>query len=203
MNFFLQDIREKTEKYQTESLIQADTESPTSFLNLISSLLSDTLKSIIITNLKFKQSKIKYVLRITRLNIELVEKTQGKETTIIYHYNDQSIFYNKQKMGPAFHKQFIDRLQKIMTEIEKDQTSVYEETLSTLPDLSPSLPLEKSHPKRVEALSHTPVAVHTVSPETVKKSAKLRQKYSPSQPIIGSKPPNLFLTFLNWLRQLF
>jgi len=133
MDFFLQDIRDKTEKYQNELLNRTERSKPLASLELIRNVLTDDLKSVIITNLKFKAAKIQYVTRITRDKVELSEKNLGHDSHVIFQFDDGSIFYNKKKMNDLFRLQFTERIQTIIFDIEKSKTTVYEEIAPKVP----------------------------------------------------------------------
>lgn len=215
MDFLLQDIRDKTEKYQNEILSLADPKKPLASLQHIRSVLTDDLKSIIITNLKFKNSKIQYVTRITRERVELSEKNLGHDSHVLFQFDDNCIYYNKKKMNDLFRLQFNERIQNIIQDIEKSKTTVYEEVAprhttqsSHLTDDSHNLPIiEKksiaeleleAKKRRLKEMAdqekenrnlqtkHS-TYIDETSTKTITKSAELRQKYSPNYVIPKTK----------------
>ena len=149
MDFFLQDIRDKTEKYQNDLIYRIQPNKPIEALELIRAVLTDELKSIIITNLKFKSAKIQYVTRITQEKVELSEKNLGHDSHVVFQFDDSSIFYNKKKMNDMFRLQFTERIQNIIIDIEKGKTTVYEEVAPKVPHPETTAPFKPpTHPDK-------------------------------------------------------
>ena len=131
-NLFFKDIKEETHKYQRVlDKSQQNTASP---IELIKETLRDNLKSIIITNLKFKDNKIFYVTRINHDKIELAERSGTRESNMVYVFVDGEVYFNKKKMNRLFRNSFIDRVRSIILDIEKQKATVYEERSTGIKD---------------------------------------------------------------------
>jgi len=124
----LKKVTDSTSKYQKQLDAVDDTSKKASVLiGSVRKLLGTTLKSLIITNLKQKNGNVFYVLRITEKNIELAERNKTIESHMLFSFVNGAVFFNKKQMSPAFKTSFIERVRRILRDIEFAKANVYEE----------------------------------------------------------------------------
>lgn len=168
-NLFFKDIKEETHKYQR--VLDTSQENVASPIELIKETLKKNLKSIIITNLKFKDNKIFYVTRINHDKIELAERSGTRESNMVYVFVDGEVYFNKKKMNRLFRNSFIDRIRSIILDIEKQKASVYEERSTGINDDTIFEPSSKS----VKTPQQHSVNVVKKSPKQLELEAKRRR----------------------------
>jgi hypothetical protein len=169
-NLFFKDIKEETHKYQR--VLDKSQENVASPIELIKDTLRDNLKSIIITNLKFKDNKIFYVTRINHDKIELAERSGTRESNMVYVFIDGEVYFNKKKMNRLFRNSFIDRVRSIILDIEKQKASVYEERATGINDET----IFEAKPKiAANPPQHNKVNVIKKSPKQLEIEAKRRR----------------------------
>lgn len=169
-NLFFKDIKEETHKYQR--VLDKSQQTTASPIELIKETLRDNLKSIIITNLKFKDNKIFYVTRINHDKIELAERSGTRESNMVYVFVDGEVYFNKKKMNRLFRNSFIDRVRSIILDIEKQKANVYEERATGIND---ETIFAQTSPHTPPSAPHNKINVVKKSPKQLELEAKRRR----------------------------
>lgn len=191
-NLFFKDIKEETHKYQR--VLDKSQQTAASPIELIKETLKNNLKSIIITNLKFKDNKIFYVTRINHDKIELAERSGIRESNMVYVFVDGEVYFNKKKMNRLFRNSFIDRVRSIILDIEKQKATVYEERSTgindeTLFEPSPKMTQQQPQQNKVNVVKKSPKQLEIEAKRRrLREEAEKKRQHALSQTKPAPKP---------------